>query len=601
MLDVAAQARRRAYRVPVTDAIRRPVTTITDVARAAGVSPATVSRALNGSGRCLRTGPSVSARRPTVSATCRPVRRARCAASATRCGPRSSPTSRTRSSPRSSAASRTSRAPKTTGSVLCNSDEDVDDGGGLRRRRRRRAHGRRRDRRSRRRPSRACGRCSTAASRSSPSTGDPRDAEVDSVVVDNRLGGEDATAHLVAQGATRVACITGPSRVDTANERLHGYRDALAAARPDRSTARWCAGPTSRTTAAIAPHASLLEADPAPDALFVANDPMTVGALRALRELGPRVPDDVADRRLRRLAAGRRSCTPSSRSWPSPRTRSAGSPATCSPARATPRRAAPRRLLAHAGRPRELDPAARQPGRYGLEIDFVTCQAATIRPGEVMPMTRAGLDPRLPPRLRRRDRRAGRLLRRRTGTSCSTASRPTKSSTWLRAAVRRVRGGAAHRVPRPALRRGAALRLARGAGPRAAAVPRAAHRRRVTTPRCGELRSASRRACSSCPKPTSRAGATSSSSRRGAAPRSRGTRTRRTGSRRSRTTRSVHGSPLDDVDVDNGCLWFVPGSHKGDVLRAPPCRRRPVRAPARARGRGRHVGRGAGADCPPAA
>ena len=24
--------------------------------------------------------------------------------------------------------------------------------------------------------------------------------------------------------------------------------------------------------------------------------------------------------------------------------------------------------------------------------------------------------------------------------------------------------------------------------------------------------------------------------------------------------------PLDDADVDNGCLWFVPGSHRGDVL-----------------------------------
>ena len=25
-------------------------------------------------------------------------------------------------------------------------------------------------------------------------------------------------------------------------------------------------------------------------------------------------------------------------------------------------------------------------------------------------------------------------------------------------------------------------------------------------------------------------------------------------------------TPLDDADVDNGCLWFVPGSHQGDVL-----------------------------------
>jgi ectoine hydroxylase-related dioxygenase (phytanoyl-CoA dioxygenase family) len=24
--------------------------------------------------------------------------------------------------------------------------------------------------------------------------------------------------------------------------------------------------------------------------------------------------------------------------------------------------------------------------------------------------------------------------------------------------------------------------------------------------------------------------------------------------------------PLDDTDIDNGCLWFIPGSHRGDVL-----------------------------------
>ncbi len=38
---------------------------------------------------------------------------------------------------------------------------------------------------------------------------------------------------------------------------------------------------------------SLLEAEPALDALFAANHPMTVGALRALRDAGRRVPEDV--------------------------------------------------------------------------------------------------------------------------------------------------------------------------------------------------------------------------------------------------------------------------------------------------------------------
>ena len=83
--------------------------------------------------------------------------------------------------------------------------------------------------------------------------------------------------------------------------------------------------------------------------------------------------------------------------------------------------------------------------------------------------------------------------------------------------------------------------------------------------------------------------------------RRRGTRTRRTGS----VDLSYHAvgawMPLDDTDVDNGCLWFVPGSHRGDVLAAPPPRRRPRGAHPRARRRGRHVGRGARCRCAPAA
>jgi LacI family transcriptional regulator len=113
------------------------------------------------------------------------------------------------------------------------------------------------------------------------------------VVVDNRSGGEAATAHLAERGAQRIACITGPNRVDTASERLRGYQDALAGAglRPDRSLVRRA---DFKEEGGYRAARSLLESSSPPDALFVANHPMTVGALRALRDLGRRVPDDVA-------------------------------------------------------------------------------------------------------------------------------------------------------------------------------------------------------------------------------------------------------------------------------------------------------------------
>jgi LacI family transcriptional regulator len=121
----------------------------------------------------------------------------------------------------------------------------------------------------------------------------PVQAPVDSVVVDNRRGGDDATTHLIEEGSRRVACITGPKRVDTATERLLGYQDALARAgrRDERALVRRA---DFREEGGYLAARSLLELEQPPDALFVANHPMTVGALRAIRELGRRIPDDVA-------------------------------------------------------------------------------------------------------------------------------------------------------------------------------------------------------------------------------------------------------------------------------------------------------------------
>src|SRR5262245_40914086 len=56
----------------------------------------------------------------------------------------------------------------------------------------------------------------------------PRLEGIDSVLVDNELGAEQATSHLLSVGCKRIACITGPTRVSTASSRLAGYKRALA-------------------------------------------------------------------------------------------------------------------------------------------------------------------------------------------------------------------------------------------------------------------------------------------------------------------------------------------------------------------------------------
>jgi len=111
------------------------------------------------------------------------------------------------------------------------------------------------------------------------------------VDVDNVRGGRDATDHLISRGRRRIAMITGPLTMPAGIDRLQGYRDALAAAGlPEGAIAdgQFTAGGGADAMRGI------LDAGPAPDAVFVASDLMARGALDVLRERGLRVPQDVA-------------------------------------------------------------------------------------------------------------------------------------------------------------------------------------------------------------------------------------------------------------------------------------------------------------------
>lgn len=114
---------------------------------------------------------------------------------------------------------------------------------------------------------------------------------VDQVTADDRAGARLATQHLIARGARRVAMITGPA--GTSVDRVKGYADALAAAGlpHDRSLMR--EGGWLRDGGRDAMRSLIASASP-PDAVFCANDLMAIGAMDAARQLGLRIPDDVA-------------------------------------------------------------------------------------------------------------------------------------------------------------------------------------------------------------------------------------------------------------------------------------------------------------------
>lgn len=120
----------------------------------------------------------------------------------------------------------------------------------------------------------------------------PRAAEVDAVMVDNQHGGEDATAHLLERGYRRVACITGPAGASTSEDRLAGYRAAMhEAGVPDEWTRAHTRHADFRVDGGYAAMRELLSLRTPPDAVFVTNNLMTVGALQALRESGVEPPE----------------------------------------------------------------------------------------------------------------------------------------------------------------------------------------------------------------------------------------------------------------------------------------------------------------------
>jgi len=116
--------------------------------------------------------------------------------------------------------------------------------------------------------------------------------DVDSVVVDNELGARQATEHLIARGAKRIACVTGPTRASTASERLAGYKSALRA-HGRSADADLVRRADFKEDGGYAATRTLLGGRKQPDALFVANNLMTLGALRAINEAGRRIPDDL--------------------------------------------------------------------------------------------------------------------------------------------------------------------------------------------------------------------------------------------------------------------------------------------------------------------
>jgi LacI family transcriptional regulator len=114
----------------------------------------------------------------------------------------------------------------------------------------------------------------------------PHGFNIDSVMVDNRAGGIAATQDLINQGFKRIACITGPSDVETAQQRTDGWRAALKLLKGNKQPESYLRHANNRVDGGREAMSALLSLNPPPDAVFITNNLMCVGALQVLSERG---------------------------------------------------------------------------------------------------------------------------------------------------------------------------------------------------------------------------------------------------------------------------------------------------------------------------
>ncbi|MBN9334547.1 LacI family DNA-binding transcriptional regulator [Devosia sp.] len=113
------------------------------------------------------------------------------------------------------------------------------------------------------------------------------------VVPSEIAGGQRATHHLITRGHRRIATITGEIWMEAAQDRLKGYRRALATADIPFDAdlvfnGNWSASAGYEATRKI------LDLPEVPTAIFCQNDRMAIGCYEALKEAGYEIPRDMS-------------------------------------------------------------------------------------------------------------------------------------------------------------------------------------------------------------------------------------------------------------------------------------------------------------------
>jgi len=115
----------------------------------------------------------------------------------------------------------------------------------------------------------------------------------DSVLIDNRSGGEQATDHLLQLNHRRIGCITGPSNLNSSIDRVVGYIDTLKRAELKIDNNLIVKGNFDFDSGYRCAN-ELFALKKPPTAIFACNDMMAIGAIRAAEDADIEVPSQLS-------------------------------------------------------------------------------------------------------------------------------------------------------------------------------------------------------------------------------------------------------------------------------------------------------------------
>ncbi len=120
------------------------------------------------------------------------------------------------------------------------------------------------------------------------------EVEKDFVIIDNKLGAYEAVEYLIKLGHRRIGHIGGPRELSAVQDRLTGYIKALESYNIEYDDKLVKELPNIKKEAGYQGMKELIEANNPLTAIFAVTDMVAIGALKAIREAGMKVPEDIS-------------------------------------------------------------------------------------------------------------------------------------------------------------------------------------------------------------------------------------------------------------------------------------------------------------------